>query len=125
MSKRIDLSFLKHTELPKKEFTIAVNGKEQTFNIKPVNGRGLTSLGLIGEDDVDRSSKMCLLALMYGLGITQEQAELYMENDIFSADAVAAEVLSFTQEYQNEILNARKDVKKNTKTKNIQSTQNI
>ena len=63
--KKIDLSFLRHKELPTKEVKVEVNGEQVEVTIKPVNGRGLTSLGLIGEHDVDRNSKLCLLALMY------------------------------------------------------------
>lgn len=117
MGKKIDLSFLKHKETPTKEITVEVNGQEQTFDIKPINGRGLTSLGLIQEDDVDRSAKMCLLALIYGLDIKQNEAELFINNDIVAADTIAAKVIEFTGELQEELEKARSYAKKNTKTK--------
>lgn len=115
--KKIDLSFLKHKELPTKDITILLNDEEQTITIRPINGRGLTSLGLIAENDIDRNSKMCLLALIYGLGISQEEAELFINADTISADTLAAEVLKFTSEYQSELSLAKKEVKKNLKTK--------
>lgn len=114
MSKKIDLSILKHKELPTKEITITINGKSQTFDIKPVSGRGLTSLGLIQEEDVDRTAKMCLIALMYGLELKQSEAELLINNDLIAADTIAAQVLEFTSEYNNELINAKNEVKKNT-----------
>ena len=105
--KKIDLSFLKHKELPTKTITVKIADKEQEFDIKPVTGRGLTSLGLISEDDLDRNSKMCLLALMYGLGIKQEEAEGFINEDFIAADTIAAEVLLFTTDYQTELSNAK------------------
>lgn len=119
MSKKIDLSFLKHKELPTKEITVEIDGKEQTFDIKPINGRGLTSLGLITEDDVDRSSKMCLLALIYGLDLKQNEAELFMNNDIVAADTIAAQIIEFTGEYQQELQNAKAYIKKSSKEKQV------
>lgn len=113
--KKIDLSFLRHKELPTKEVKVEVNGEQVEVSIFPVNGRGLTSLGLIGEHDVDRNSKLCLLALMYGLDIDQDKAELFMNEDTIGADSLAAEILNFTQEYQTELSNAKKEVKKNLK----------
>lgn len=115
--KKIDLSFLQHKELPTKDITIELNGKTQIVTIKPVSGRGLTSLGLITEDDLDRSSKMCLIALMYGLGIKQDEAELFMNNETLAADSIAAEILKFTGEYSSELQQARREVKKSLKTK--------
>ena len=115
--KKIDLSFLKHKELPTKELTVTINNEEQTFSIVPVNGRGITSLGLIGEDDVDKSSKMCLIALMYGLKINQEEAELFMNTETVAADSIAAEILALTRDYQLELATAKKEVKKNLKNK--------
>lgn len=115
--KKIDLSFLKHKELPTKDITIEINGESQTITIKPINGRGITSLGLTTESDVDRSSKMCLLALMYGLEISQNEAEMFMNAETVAADAIAAEVLKLTSEYQMELVNAKREIKKNTKTR--------
>lgn len=121
--KKIDLSFLKHKELPTKTITVKIADKEQEFDIKPVTGRGLTSLGLISEDDLDRNSKMCLLALMYGLNIKQEDAEAFMNEELIAADTIAAEVLQFTTDYQTELSNAKTQIKKNTKNKTKQLTQ--
>ena len=115
--KKIDLSFLKHKELPTKEIKVEIFGKEQEFNIVPINGRGLTSLGLIQEDDLDKNAKLCLLALIYGLKISQEEAELLMNADTLAADMIAAEVISFTNDYNKELNDARTEVKKNSKTK--------
>lgn len=112
---KIDLSFLKHKELPTKEVEVELNGEIQKVTIKPINGRGLTSLGLISPDDVDRTSKLCLLALMYGLDISQEQAVLFMNNDTLNADTLAAQILSLTGEYQTELTNAKIEIKKNLK----------
>lgn len=117
MSKKIDLSFLKHKELPTKEITVEINGEVQTFDIHPINGRGLTSLGLITEDDVDKTSKMCLLALMYGLDLTQNEAELFMNNDIVAADTIAAQIIEFTGDYTKEIQDAKEYAKKNSKVR--------
>lgn len=115
--KKIDLSFLKHKELPTKDITIELNGETQIVTIKPVNGRGLTSLGLISEDDVDRSAKMCLIALVYGLGIKQDEAELFINEETIVADSIASEILKFTGEYSSELQQARREVKKSSKTK--------
>lgn len=115
--KKIDLSFLQHKELPTKDVPIELNGETQIVTIKPVSGRGVTSLGLVTEDDVDRSSKMCLIALMYGLGIKQEEAELFMNEETLVADSLAAEILKFTGEYSSTLQQARREVKKNSKTK--------
>lgn len=117
MNKKIDLSFLKHKELPTKEITVLINGSEQSFDIKPINGRGLTSLGLISEDDIDRSAKMCLIALMYGLDLKQNEAELFINNDIVAADTIAAAIIEFTGEYSQEIADAKDYAKKNLKEK--------
>lgn len=114
---KINLSFLKHKDLPTKEITVEINGKNQSFDIKPINGRGLTSLGLITEDDVDRSAKMCLLALMYGLDLKQNEAELFMNNDIVAADTIAAAIIEFTGDYQQEIESAKSYIKKSLKEK--------
>ena len=114
---KIDLSFLKHKELPTKVITVEINGKSQTFDIKPINGRGLTSLGLIQEDDLDRSSKLCILALMYGLDLKQSEAELFVNSDLVAADTIAAHILEFTREYSDKIIKAKEEVKKNTKVK--------
>ena len=115
--KKIDLSKIKHRELPTKDVEIEIDGEVQIVTIKPVSGRGVTSLGLITEDDVDRSSKMCLIALMYGLEIKQDEAELFMNNETIAADSLAAEILKFTSEYTFELNNAKTQVKKNSKTK--------
>jgi hypothetical protein len=115
--KKIDLSFLRHKELPTKDVEVEVNGEVQIVTIKPVSGRGLTSLGLVNEDDVDRSSKMCLIALMYGLEIKQDEAELFMNNETLAADSLAAEILKFTGEHSSELQQARREVKKSSKTK--------
>ena len=117
MSKFIDLSKLKHKELPTKTLEIEVLGEPQKITIKPINGRGLTSLGLISEDDIDRSAKMCLIALMYGLNLTQNEAELFMNNDIVAADTIAAAIIEFTGEYTQEIASAKDYAKKNSKEK--------
>lgn len=113
--KKIDLSFLKHKELPTKDVTVIINEEEQTVTIKPISGRGLTSLGLINENDLDRNAKMCLIALIYGLDIKQSEAEMFMNNETFAADTLAAEILNFTQEYAQELANAKREVKKNSK----------
>lgn len=113
--KKINLSFLKHKELPTKDVKVEVNGEQVEVTIKPINGRGLTSLGLMGEYDVDKNSKLCLLALMYGLDIDQDKAELFMNEDTIGADTLAAEILNFTQEYQTELNNAKTEIKKNLK----------
>ena len=42
MNKFIDLSKLKHKELPTKTLEIEVLGELQKITIKPINGRGLT-----------------------------------------------------------------------------------
>ena len=117
MSKKIDLSFLKHKELPTKEITVEVNGKEQTFDIKPISGRGLTSLGLIGEDDLNKSAKLCIIALMHGLELKQNEAELFVDSDFLAADTIAAKILEFTREYVDTISKARTEAKKNLKEK--------
>jgi hypothetical protein len=57
---------------------------------------------------------MCLLALMYGLGISQQDAEMFMDADVICADSLAAEIINFTDEYNNEIMSARKNIKKNS-----------
>lgn len=111
--KKIDLSFLRHKELPTKDVKVEVNGEQVEVSIKPINGRGLTSLSLIGDNDLDKSSKLCLLALMYGLDIDQEKAELFMNQDIIGADSLAAEILNFTQEYQTTLNEAKTEIKKN------------
>lgn len=115
--KKIDLSFLQHKELPFKNITETINGEEQTFTIYPINGRGVTSIGLIGDDDVDKNSKMCLIALMYGLKITQEEAEMFMNAETVVADSIAAKILTFTKEHQSIIATASKEIKKNLKKK--------
>lgn len=115
--KKIDLSRIKHKELPTKSITVEIDGESQLFDIKPISGRGITSLGLIREDDIDKSSKMCLLALIYGLEISQEDAEMFMNAETLAADSIAAQILAFTSEYQNEINNAKTEIKKNSKTK--------
>lgn len=117
MSKKIDLSFLKHKELPKKEITVKINGQEQTFEIQPINGRGLTSLGLIQEEDLDKTAKLCILALMYGLDLKQSEAELFVNSDIIAADTIAAHILEYTREYTEILTNAKTEVKKNLKEK--------
>ena len=114
---KIDLSFLKHKELPTKEITVEINGKEQTFDINPINGRGLTSLGLIQEEDVDRSAKMCLIALMYGLNLKQSEAEDFMNTDILAADTIASKIIEYTGEYSQKLIEAKTAIKKNTKEK--------
>jgi hypothetical protein len=114
---KINLSHLKHKEVPTKEIEIEIDGKIQSVTIKPVNGRGLTSLGLISDSDVDKNSKMCLIALIYGLGITQDEAELFMNNETLAADTLASEILRFTSDYTSEISLAKEQVKKNSKTK--------
>ena len=108
--KKIDLSFLRHRELPTKDVKVEVT-------IKPINGRGLTSLSLISDNDLDKSSKLCLLALMYGLEIDQDKAELFINQDLIGADSLAAEILSFTEEYQKTLNEAREQVKKNLPVK--------
>lgn len=115
--KKIDLSKIKHRELPTRDIEVEINGEVQIVTIKPVSGRGLTSLGLITDDDVDRSSKMCLISLMYGLGIKQDEAELFINNETLAADSLASEILKFTGEYNAEMSNAKTQVKKNSKTK--------
>lgn len=117
MSKKIDLGFLKHKEVPTREITVEINGKDQTFDIKPINGRGITSLGLITEDDVDRSAKMCLIALMYGLDLKQSEAEMFINQDVVAADTIAAKILEFTGELQQELEKAKSYAKKNSKEK--------
>jgi hypothetical protein len=114
---KIDLSFLKHKELPFKVVSHEINGEKQTFTIYPISGRGLTSIGLISDEDVDKQSKMCLIALMYGLGITQNEAELFMNAETAVADTIAAEILKLTQDYQLTVNEASKEIKKNTKSK--------
>ena len=114
---KIDLAHLKHRELPTKEIKVEINGEEQNITIKPINGRGFTSFGLIAENDVDSASKRCLIALMYGLDITQDEAELFMINETFAADMLAAEIINFTRDYQIEIARANEEVKKNIKRK--------
>jgi hypothetical protein len=114
---KIDLSFLKHKELPFKTITETINGEEQTFTIYPINGRGITSVGLLSDNDVDRQSKMCLIALMYGLKITQEEAELFINCETAVADSIAAKILKYTQDYQASLNEASSEIKKNTRTK--------
>ena len=114
---KIDLAHLKHRELPTKEVKVEINGEEQSITIKPINGRGFTSFGLISEDDVDAASKRCLIALMYGLQLTQDEAELFMINETFAADMLAAEIINFTRDYQIELSKANEEVKKNIKRK--------
>ena len=113
--KKIDLSFLKHNELPSKDIKIKVNGEEQEITIRAISNRGLTSLATIAEDDVDRSSKMCILALMYGLDISQEKAIMFMNNDLETADSLAGMILQFTHEHSDVINKATEQVKKNSK----------
>lgn len=115
--KKIDLSFLKHNEIPTKQITVEVNGEQVEIDIKPITGRGLTSLGLMQETDLDKNAKLCLLALMYGLDIDQDTAENFMNQDVLGADTIAAQVLQFTSEYQQELATARAEVKKNLKKK--------
>lgn len=115
--KKIDLSFLKHKELPFKNITQVINGEEQTFTIYPISGRGVTSIGLIGDEDVDKNSKMCLIALMYGLKITQEEAEMFMNAETVVADIIAAQILNYTKDYQKTIAEASKEIKKNSRKK--------
>jgi hypothetical protein len=115
--KKIDLSFLKHKQLPFKTISQEIDGETQSFTIYPINGRGLTSIGLIPEEDIDRQSKLCLLSLMYGLGISQNEAEAFMNYDTAAADTVAAEIFKFTQEHQTTLGEAAKEIKKNSKTK--------
>lgn len=114
---KIDLAHLKHRELPTKEIKVEINGEEQSITIKPINGRGFTSFGLIAENDVDSASKRCILALMYGLDITQDEAELFMINETLAADMLAAEIINFTKDYQLELSKANEEVKKNIKRK--------
>lgn len=114
---KINLSHLKHKELPTKDVDIEINGEIQTVTIKPINGRGLTSLGLISDDDIDKNSKMCLLALTYGLDIKQDEAELFMNSDTLTADTLAAEIMKLTGEYTAEMSKAKTEVKKSSKTK--------
>ena len=52
---------------------------------------------------------------MYGLKLTQEEAELFMNTETVAADSAAAEILNFTQEYQHEINTAKEEIKKNIK----------
>lgn len=117
MGKKIDLSFLKHKELPTKEITVNINGEDQTFDIKPINGRGLTSLGTINNDDLDKTSKLCLIALMFGLDIKQAEAEAFINNETAAADEIASKIMEFTTEYNEEIAKAKTEVKKNSKAK--------
>ena len=114
---KIDLAHLKHREFPTKEVKVEINGEEQNITIKPINGRGFTSFGLISEDDVDAASKRCLISLMYGLGLSQDEAELFMINETFAADMLAAEIINFTRDYQLEIARSTEEVKKNIKRK--------
>ena len=44
---------------------------------------------------------------MYGLDLDQDKAELFMNNDLLGADSLAAEILSFTQEYQTTLNEAK------------------
>lgn len=111
---KIDLSKLKHKELPTKDIEIQLSEEKQLITIRPITGRGLTDLGLL-KDSIDRSSKMCLLALMYGLDISQEEAEMFMDADVLCADTLAAEIINFTHEYNNEIIAAKENIKKNSK----------
>lgn len=113
--KKIDLSKLKHKELPTKDIEIQLSEEKQLITIKPITGRGLTDLGLLKDSSLDRNSKMCLLALMYGLGISQEDAEMFMDADVICADSLAAEIINFTHEYNNEIIAAKENIKKNSK----------
>jgi hypothetical protein len=113
--KKIDLSKISHRELPTKKIKLEIGQEIQEVDIVPINGRGLTSLGLISEDDLDKNAKLCLIALMYGLKLTQEEAELFMNSDTVAADSAAAEILNFTKEYQNEINTAKDEIKKNIK----------
>ena len=117
MGKKINLSFLKHKELPTKEITVKINDEDQTFDIKPISGRGMTSLSLIGEEDLDKTSKLCLIALMYGLDIKQSEAEAFINTETAAADEIASKILEFTTEYNNEVIKAKKEVKKNLKVK--------
>ena len=50
---------------------------------------------------------------MYGLDLDQDKAELFMNNDLLGADSLAAEILSFTQEYQTTLNEAKEQIKKN------------
>lgn len=115
--KKIDLSFLKHQELPTKEVEVMIQDKIEVITFKPVTGRGLTSLAMIDENDVERNGKMCLIALMNGLGISQEEAEAFMQEELFAADSLAASILQFTSEYQKTLNEAKMQVKKNSKKK--------
>lgn len=114
---KINLSKIKHKQLPTKDIEIEIDGEIQKVTIKPVSGRGLTSLGLISDSDVDKNAKMCLIALIYGLEIAQSEAELFMNSETFAADTLAAEILKFTSEYSAELTKAKAEVKKNLKTK--------
>lgn len=114
---KINLAHLKHKELPTKDVEIEINGEIQNVTIRPINGRGLTSLGLISDEDIDKNSKMCLLALTYGLDIKQNEAELFMNDDTIAADSLAAEILKLTGEYTAEMSKAKTEVKKSSKTK--------
>lgn len=113
--KKIDLSFLRHKELPIKDVKVVLNGEEVEVSIKPISGKGLTDVSLISEDDLNHSSKLCLIALMYGLGIKQDIAEQFMNQEVLAADTLAAEIFQFTSEYQSELELAKKEVKKNSK----------
>lgn len=69
------------------------------------------------DKDLDKNAKLCLLALMYGLDIDQQVAENFMNQDTIGADGIAAQILQFTSEYQQELNKAREEIKKNLKTK--------
>jgi hypothetical protein len=113
--KKLDLSILKHRELPTKRIKIELEQETQEVDIRPISGRGITSLGLIPEDDLDKAAKMCLIALMYGLNLSQEEAETFINHDTVAADTAAAEILAFTKEYNEEVGAAKSEIKKNIK----------
>lgn len=115
--KKINLSNLRHKELPTKLIKAVIGDEEQEFSIYPVSGRGITSIGLISDDDVDKNSKLCLLALIYGLKISQAEAEILMNEETLAADSIAAEVLKFTEEYSLTLNAANDEIKKNSKKK--------
>lgn len=116
---KINLSKLKHKELPTKEIEIKICDELQKITIKPINGRGITSLGTLEANDLTKNTKLCLLALIYGLGITQEEAELLMDADTLAADVLAAEIIAFTQEHSEIIKEAKEEIKKNSRKKAI------
>lgn len=115
----INLSKLKHKELPTKEIEMTIGGEVQKITIKAINGRGITALGTLESNDLTKNTKLCLLALIYGLDLSQEDAELLMDADTLAADMLAAEIISFTQEHSSIINEAKKEIKKNLRKKAI------